>query len=125
MNLFIDTNVFLAFYHFSKDDLEELKKLVALVKGKGVDLYLPAQVRDEFFRNREVKIADAMKRLRETKFKFAFPQFAKTYESYEALRKLLQKADKAHSELIDTLTGDALSMDLHADDVIDSLFELG
>jgi hypothetical protein len=28
MHLFIDTNIYLAFYHFSSDDLEELKKLL-------------------------------------------------------------------------------------------------
>lgn len=124
MNLFIDTNVFLAFYHFSSDDLEELRKLVALLKRNEIQLHVPQQVQDEFRRNREVKIADAMKRLREAKFRISFPQFAKAYAPYQALRVLLQKADKAHSELIETLTQDALATELQADEVIESLFKL-
>jgi hypothetical protein len=31
INLFIDTNVLLSFYHLTNEDLEELKKLGALV----------------------------------------------------------------------------------------------
>ena len=41
MYLFIDTNIFLSFYHFTKEDLEELKKLGVLLKQKKVILYLP------------------------------------------------------------------------------------
>lgn len=34
MNLFIDTNVLLSFYHVSSDDLEELEKLVVLLEQR-------------------------------------------------------------------------------------------
>jgi hypothetical protein len=61
MNLFIDTNIFLSFYHLSSDDLEELRKLGVLLDKKKVTLLLPKQVIDEYRRNREVKIADALK----------------------------------------------------------------
>ena len=40
MNLFIDTNIFLSFYHLSSDDLEELRKLAALLEQKKATLYL-------------------------------------------------------------------------------------
>ena len=60
MNIFIDTNVYLSFYHLSSDDLEELKKLVVLAREGKVVLLLPEQVIDEFRRNRAAKIADAL-----------------------------------------------------------------
>jgi hypothetical protein len=41
MHLFIDTNILLSFYHFANDDLEELEKLIVLVKEKKVMLYIP------------------------------------------------------------------------------------
>jgi len=44
MLMFIDTNVFLTFYHFSNDDLEELRKLRVLLEREEVVLYLPQQV---------------------------------------------------------------------------------
>jgi predicted nucleic acid-binding protein len=77
INLFIDTNVFLSFYHLTSEDLEELKKLTPLIDNEEIKLFLPDQVRDEFFRNRGAKIADAMKKLKEAKFTLSFPLFAK------------------------------------------------
>lgn len=65
MNLFIDTNIFLSFHHYTSDDLEELRKLAVLARQGEVELLLPKQVVDEFKRNRAGKIADALKRLRE------------------------------------------------------------
>ena len=62
MHAFIDTNILLSFYHLSNDDLEELKKLAVLIQQKSVTLYLTDQIAAEFARNREVKIADAVKK---------------------------------------------------------------
>jgi hypothetical protein len=39
--LFFDTNVFLSFFHFSKDDLDALRQLVVLVKAKRVKRFRP------------------------------------------------------------------------------------
>lgn len=44
MNLFIDTNVFLSFYHLSDDDLEEIRKLSVLLERGNIRLWLPQQV---------------------------------------------------------------------------------
>ena len=33
LHLFIDTNAFLNFFAYTKDDVEELKKLVSLIKA--------------------------------------------------------------------------------------------
>jgi hypothetical protein len=45
MRLFIDTNIFLSFFHYSSESLEELHKLGALMRTKEVTLYLPGQVK--------------------------------------------------------------------------------
>jgi predicted nucleic acid-binding protein len=87
-NLFIDTNVFLSFYHLSNDDLEEIHKLAVLIERKEIRLWLTEQVEDEFSRNREVKVYDAIKKLKEHKIKGAFPQFCKDYNEYEELKEL-------------------------------------
>src|SRR3982751_4379769 len=88
MNLFIDTNVFLSFFHLSSDDLEELRKLAALLRAQQAKLWLPEQVNDEFFRNRDTKIADALKRLREAKLNLSYPKMCKDYPEYDILRTL-------------------------------------
>ena len=79
MNIFIDTNIYLTFYHYSIDDLEELKKLLAALRDPSLTLYLPEQTILEFKRNRESKIADAIKTLSEQKIPDSFPQMCKDY----------------------------------------------
>jgi predicted nucleic acid-binding protein len=123
ITLFIDTNVLLSFYHLTSEDIEELKKLVALVKNKEIILIVPKQVEDEFWRNRGGKISDAMKKLREAKFNASFPAFSKDYEEYEELRALLKKADKLHAELVSKIMADAKDTSLKADEIVAGLFK--
>jgi predicted nucleic acid-binding protein len=94
MNIFIDTNIYLSFYHFSSDDLEELKKLVLLLSQGKLTLFLPWQVIQEFQRNRENKIEDALKTFSKQKLDFQFPQFCKDYPEYKELRDLQKKIFK-------------------------------
>ncbi|WP_246767710.1 PIN domain-containing protein [Bradyrhizobium sp. CCBAU 53340] len=124
ITLFIDTNVLLSFYHLTSEDIEELKKLVALVKNKEISLIVPKQVGDEFWRNRGAKISDAMKKLREAKFNASFPAFSKDYSEYEELRGTLKKADKLHAELVGKMKEDAENMSLKADEVVTGLFKV-
>ncbi len=121
--LFVDTNILLSFYHLTSEDLEELRKLVALIDTTKIKLVLTEQVKDEFKRNRAAKIADAMKKLQEARFKIAFPAFAKDYPEYDELRTLLDKAGKKHAELVETVTEDAIEGDLKADALVADLFK--
>jgi predicted nucleic acid-binding protein len=124
MQLFIDTNILLSFFHLTSDELEELRKLSALV-GKGqIKLILPRQVVNEFERNRGNKIADALKRLKESKIKAVFPQVCKDYPEYESLRESLKSYNKAHSTLIKKIEDDVKNHFLKADKIISELFDL-
>jgi len=125
MNIFIDTNIFLSFYHFTSDDLEELKKLGVLLKERRIRLFLPGQIIHELNRNRENKIADALKKLREQKLSLQFPQFCKEYSEYEALRALQGRYSKVHDELIKSVVADIKTQSLKADAVIQELLKLG
>jgi predicted nucleic acid-binding protein len=123
ITLFIDTNVLLSFYHLTSEDIEELKKLVALVQGDEIGLVVPKQVENEFWRNRGAKISDAMKKLREAKFNASFPAFSKDYGEYDELRGLLKKADKLHADLVSKITADAKKTSLKADEIVTGLFK--
>lgn len=123
MNLFIDTNIFLTFYHLSGKDIEELKKLSVLIDQKKVTLRMPEQVCKEFYRNRDVKIKDALKELKKASFSFGFPAFCKNYQEYDDLKKLMKEANKKHSELTKVVTDHAKSGELNADGLINQLFE--
>ncbi len=124
MNVFIDTNVFLSFYHFTSDDLEELRKLGVLLQNERVRLFLPQQVVQEFRRNRENKIADALRKLREQRLNLQFPQFCKDYEEYEHLRQLQRSYSKVHADLVAKVIEDIQAQDLRADTVLQELFDL-
>lgn len=93
MNLYIDTNIYLDFYHFSKGDLDELEKLTKLIKNQEITLYLPQQTKDEFIRNREKTINHAINSLKEQKFK-AYPQIVKDYAEYNKLKEIEQEYKK-------------------------------
>ena len=123
-NLFIDTNILLSFYHFSSDDLEELRKLAALVRQGELRLYLPAQVITEFRRNRANKIADALNRLKSQNLKLQFPQLSKDYDEYPILRKAQREYSRLHAQVINRIEQDVSSYALQADSVVDELFDL-
>lgn len=122
INLFIDTNILLSFYHLTGEDLEELKKLAVLLQKEEVRLYLPGQVIDEFRRNRDGKIADALKKLREQKLAFQFPQLCKDYQEYKKLRGLQKEYEQTHAELVAKVADDVHAEKLKADETIEGLF---
>jgi hypothetical protein len=124
LHLYIDTNVYLTFFHLTNEDLEELKKLFVLIaKSRDVTLHLPQQTIDEFFRNREVKIADALRLFKEEKLNNQFPQMCKQYPEYEDIRKAIIAFDAGKKILLERLEGDVLSNKLAADTVTAQLFD--
>ncbi len=83
MNVFIDTNIFLTFFHFSKDELGVLGDIFASHEHGSVKVHLTQQVQDEFRINREGRIRDALKRFKETTPPVQFPSFVRTYDGYK------------------------------------------
>jgi predicted nucleic acid-binding protein len=122
MNIFIDTNIFLSFFHLSSDELEELKKLAVLLREKKVILFLPEQVRQEFLRNRANKIADAIKRLRAQQSGLQIPQMGKQYPEFTEIMEAHNIVQKKLSALIESINDDASNNFLEADSVIEELF---
>ena len=123
MHVFIDTNILLNFFHFSKDELDALSNVFASHEHGSAKVYLTQQVCDEFKRNREVKIKDALKRFQEVKFAAQLPSFMKGYEEYDEIKKLsaeLQKKSKSIQERVDA---DIVKRKLSADRLIGEIFE--
>ncbi len=123
MNLFIDTNIYLTFYHYTSDDLEELRKLLVVIKNKEVILLVTDQVIQEFRRNRESKISDALKKLTDQKLPNRFPQICKEYSEYRILCEALNQYGTAQSQILKQLNKDIINKNLGADKIINKLFE--
>ncbi len=122
MNLFIDTNIYLTFYHYSSDDLEELRKLAVALKTGDIKLILTQQVKDEFRRNRESKIADALKRFGEQKLGSQFPQMFKEYAEYNELRDAIRVYGENKDKILQKVRSAIETKSLVADQVIAELF---
>jgi hypothetical protein len=123
VDLFLDTNIWLSFYHFSNDDLEELRKLVVLIEKEKVTLRVTDQVVDEFRRNRNAKFNDAIKKFKAEKLNDQFPQLCKDYEEpYETMKAAICQYNEAKGLILRRLTQDFGQEKLKADAVIKELF---
>jgi predicted nucleic acid-binding protein len=122
IHLFIDTNVYLKFYHYSNDDLEELSKLLVLLDNNKLELYLPKQVINEFERNRDNKLADALKTFNSNKISNQFPQFCKEYKEFDNLKKILKDYEHERQTLLKNVMLAIETSTLKADKIINSLF---
>jgi hypothetical protein len=123
IHLFIDTNVYLKFYHYSNDDLEELNKLLVLLDNEKLELYLPEQVINEFERNRDNKLADALKTFGLNKISNQFPQFCKEYKEYDILKKIMRDYEHEKQILLKNVMLAIETSSLKADKIIDLLFK--
>ncbi|MGM0580494.1 MAG: PIN domain-containing protein [Bacteroidota bacterium] len=122
-SLYLDTNIYLSFYHLSNDDIEELKKLLHLVRGDDLELYLPVQTKDEFTRNRDVKIADSLKRFNENKLNNLFPQIVKDFDTeFKEMKDSIKKFEKNKQQIIKRLGEAIKEQELNADKIIKNLF---
>lgn len=122
MNLFIDTNIYLSFYHFGNDDLKQLRKLITAIDNKDITLFITQQVKDEFNRNRESKINEALKSIDDQKIDNLHPLF-KGYDEFKLLTKALDDYNKYKKEIRQKLNSDIENKKLIADILIKDLFD--
>ena len=126
MNLYIDANIFLDFFHLASTDIEELRKLIALIEEKKIILYLPEQTCEEIYRNREAKISDALEKFKKDTdaFRVNFPAFTKSYDEFTEIMFHLKEANKKHSILYRKALEMIESGQLDADKLISDLINV-
>lgn len=121
MLLFLDANIYLSFYTFTKDDLEDLRKLEVLLRQKTVTLLLPRQVEDEFKRNRDSRIGDSLRRIRESGVKLELPQLTAAYPESERLKSIQREFKTLQQKMVADIQRDAHERELDADKIISGL----
>ena len=122
INVFLDTNILLDFYHLSGPDLDELQKIVELMGAGRLKLYAPKQVEDEFWRNREGVISDALKQFDETKAVSRIPNIVRGRKEVECLSNAIDEVNKQAKDLKRMVESDINNNELKADSVIARLF---
>jgi len=123
MHVFIDTNILLNFFHFSSEDLGSLQTVFASHEYGSATVCVTKQVQDEFNRNRETKLKDALKRFKNANFTAQLPSFMKGYSEYNEIRGLASKLEMARKSMLNRADQDILDMNLDADRVIREIFK--
>lgn len=122
LHVFVDTNIFLSFFHFAKSDLDALRKVFASHDNGIATVYLTQQVRDEIDKNRESRLKDAMKRFRDARLSVKSPSFVQNYAEAQQLRELLRELAKTRGRLLDKVEADIRNRDLLADRLLTDIF---
>lgn len=119
-NLFIDSNIWLSVYHFTKDDLDKFEMLKGL-RGSEINLIIPEQVKDEVLRNRDNKLKDSLSQFEYPKIRI--PAFCKQYDDYEEFDENSKRTENMHKRWKDQIETDIKDRNLPADIVLAEFFE--
>lgn len=119
-NLFIDANIWLSLFYFTSDDLEQFRKLKELI-GKDIKLFVPEQIYNEVYRNRENKIKEALDKFE--KFDLSFPVFVKNYDEYDEFYRKYGELKSLHKAWLKKVKEDIAEQRSPADFVLKDFFE--
>jgi len=122
MHLFVDTNIYLSFYHFTNDDLEILQKLTECVQHQQIVLHLPQHVLNEWERNREVKLNLAISEVKKIQFQLSLPRHMSGLDMAKLYIESIVQAKKARDHLVAEATAKARTYGLEVDGLLKSLF---
>lgn len=107
LHVFIDTNVFLNFFAYTGDDIEQLKNLVGSIKSGDMKLYLPRHVVAEFERNRERRIKESIDAFSGTALSKEPPRLLVDYPQIREFKKAIGDAETARDALVAAVREDA------------------
>ncbi len=124
-HLFLDANIYLSFYLYGKDDLEQMEKVIKLIDDEEIILHTNQQLKEEVLRNRSAKIAEGLNPARSQNFFREFPSYFKDYAEFASLKEKLKEVSQIHSELLKRVSSDVKENRLRADLLIQSLFSKG
>jgi ElaB/YqjD/DUF883 family membrane-anchored ribosome-binding protein len=120
MYIFIDTNNYLDYYKMSEDTIISLKKLRDyLIKNKGkVNLILPLQIEEEFYRRRNGIIKATL--VRTKKLKEELDKLLAAHYKQDEAKEIKSQLEKLYKEQKDYLLNDKSEIN----QVINALFKL-
>lgn len=121
-NVVLDTNIYLSFFHFTQDDIASIDRLKNAFSGGSFTLWLPEQVREEYYCNREKKIAEVIKELKGRSLSNNIPLMYRGYDEAKQYLDSIWVADQSLKGLVRNIKDEARSESLRADSVVRDLF---
>ena len=102
MNLFIDTNIYLAYFETSKETTKSLDELDKLLIKKKVKILLPEQVKNEFMIRRNEKVWQMKKLIlkKENEISFSLPVIAKDWKESNKLINDIRSIKKSFKDYL-------------------------
>jgi PIN domain len=123
LHFFIDTNVLLSFYSFTQDDLTRLEQLAAQVEDGTFAILTTSHVENEFRRNRESKIAESRKEIKNQRLDMKLPRLCDPYVETAELRRLAGEYSQLHARLVGQIDDDTRAKTLTADQLVARFFQ--
>lgn len=120
-HLFVDTNVFLDFYSYAKDDLGQLTRLTEHLGPDEIRLHLPQQVINEVERNRETKLKTSAEQFKKESFPTAIPRHMQDFAHAKDYTAAVDAAFKARTAMINQAAAEASNKTLAADKALELL----
>ncbi|MBE0541967.1 MAG: DUF4935 domain-containing protein [Verrucomicrobia bacterium] len=125
MHIFIDANIFLGFYEATSDSLLELEKLITVLKQKkGAKLWLPDQVKREFWKNRDGSVASVLKEFSKLNGLGSIPRLVQEDPEFDQLKKVSVQLESKKKDIVDRVRSEVAAEKTKADGWIRSLFGL-
>lgn len=123
LHIFVDTNVWLAFYSYTNDDIEQLKIIVELIRKNDIKLYLTRQVVQEFERNREKKLNEAINDFAKGGLSRKLPRSMADLPGADEFKRSLQAFLTARENLVERAKSEAQAKSLAADHLFSQITE--
>lgn len=123
IHLFIDTNIFLNFYSFEGERLDQLTRLIEAIDAGNVCLHVPQQVLNEFSPNREQKIKAANNEFAQAQVQTAVPRHMQAYPQATEYNKVVDELKDLRKKLVNLAVADASNHSLAPDIKLKELFE--
>jgi len=113
----------LSLYAYTEDNIEELKKVLQLIKSKELKLYIPTVVNQEFYRNRDRKIFESLGNLQRFSTSLSIPRFVEHHDEAKQVRVLLKEVEACRTALVEKATIEIIEQKLAADQLFLELRE--
>lgn len=123
LNVFIDTNVLVRFFAFSKDNLDEAAKLSALIETKQIRVHVTEQVVDEFYRQRDRELGGSMRNFESGSINEQTPRFMDGYDELKLYRDAAQTLKTTRQSLLNKVRSDLSNQTLRADTLTTEIFD--
>lgn len=126
MKIIIDTNIYLNFYRLKNDQsLKLVDQLIKLIKDKKIELILTQQIKNEFYRDKNVVFKEYLDNLNNSLGKdLRVPKFIELNKKSQDFTKLLDKTRKALIEFKKEYQNRVLNPKSQINKKIEALFKL-